>query len=150
MSAKLYNEILPDFLHNRPKPFVEHCKKKIPRFTNLSISDVECLDELGQFKVNSETEGSVYEIDMNIAKCSCSAWDAQHLTCKHMLTVLILALLGINCQSIIKTPFYLDNDIFNSGKIISIGNLTISPLSSHTSTCLNTGSPQPILENIYK
>lgn len=87
-SSNLYKEYshnLPQFLHHKPKPFVEHCLSKLP--PHKLIDSIKCIKQDEYYEVQGE-EDRMYNVDLTIPNCSCPAWRKKHLPCKHMLAVL--------------------------------------------------------------
>jgi hypothetical protein len=68
------------YLHNKPSAIIEHRKKKLPCFTNISGEDI-LLKAPGQFNVRSEAGDIRYDVDINIPTCACPSWQNKHLPC---------------------------------------------------------------------
>lgn len=83
---KPYTETIPEFLHNRPKGFVEHCLKRLK-----SISDQGITETATGFAVRSSDSNEIYSLDLksDIPSCSCEDYQISHWPCKHMLSVLV-------------------------------------------------------------
>ncbi|KAK3083109.1 hypothetical protein FSP39_014287 [Pinctada imbricata] len=88
---KRYNENLPLFLHNRPKEFIDHCRKRLS-----SAEEVEGKIEVGDgmFTVQSFTDPySTYVVTLgtetDVPSCQCHDWLHSHWPCKHMLAVVM-------------------------------------------------------------
>ncbi|KAL5013870.1 hypothetical protein ScPMuIL_008140 [Solemya velum] len=83
---KPYAESLPDFLHNRPHTFIQHCLK---RLTNAPLHTIE---ETPQgLCVKSGDSDEIYELQMRLQtpKCTCEDYKSSHWPCKHMLAVIV-------------------------------------------------------------
>lgn len=86
-----YNESLPPFLHNRPKEFVDHCRKRL--VTADEVQDKIVAGE-GIFTVQSSTDPyTTYVVtlgtDTEIPSCQCHDWMHSHWPCKHMLAIVM-------------------------------------------------------------
>lgn len=86
-----YSNGLPKWLHNKPKPYVQHCIKKIEAASNIS-QDAITQKGVSRFDVRSEHGDSIYNIDFgndtDLPSCSCYSWRKTFLPCKHMLSVI--------------------------------------------------------------
>lgn len=86
---KKYSAHIPEFLHNRPKFFLEHCWKRIPpKCPYLPITAITSLPN-GEFRVPSSNGENFYLLDLERRMPSCSYldWSKYHLPCKHMLSI---------------------------------------------------------------
>ncbi|XP_064632039.1 uncharacterized protein LOC135490656 [Lineus longissimus] len=80
-------DVLPRFLHERPKQFIEHCKK---RYTNSSgVGDQP--SEPGKFRVISEDGRNCYEVnhgmDSESPSCTCPDFALTFWPCKHFFAI---------------------------------------------------------------
>uniref|UniRef100_A0A8W8IS37 SWIM-type domain-containing protein n=1 Tax=Magallana gigas TaxID=29159 RepID=A0A8W8IS37_MAGGI len=88
---KKYSAHIPEFLHNRPKFFLEHCMKRIPpKCPYLPVTAITSLPS-GEFRVPSSDGKNFYILDLErrMPSCSCPDWSKCHLPCKHMLSIFI-------------------------------------------------------------
>ena len=78
-------------MHNKPKPYVKHCIKKIGAALNITE---EAITQKGdsRFDVKNEHGDSTYNIDFgndtDLPSCSCYSWRRTSLPCKHMLSII--------------------------------------------------------------
>ena len=85
---KKYSSNVPKFLHNRPKPFIEHCLKSLPPQKWLDKEDIKSITPGSVYEVLSESSDGVHKIDFSAPSCTCLAWEQKHWPCKHMLVLL--------------------------------------------------------------
>ncbi|CAC5393005.1 unnamed protein product [Mytilus coruscus] len=89
---KTYAAEIPVFLHNRPRPTVDLCYKRLIDSQRLEKDDIDEIGE-GLFLVKSESDkNQVYVINFNpddamLPSCSCISWRRTHLPCKHFFAV---------------------------------------------------------------
>ena len=87
----MYDEQIPQFLHNRPLEFVQHIMKRWDEAYNRRLSLLTC-DEPGVYFVRSSaSEQSMYKVVMAngvLPSCQCHDWKRHHKLCKHMLAVI--------------------------------------------------------------
>jgi len=88
-SIRRYHTDTPTFLHNRPRPFVDHCPKRLP--PAASVSDTIQHVHNGTFLVPSVASSGTYTVQLQsssgVPSCTCPDWLKYRLPCKHMLAV---------------------------------------------------------------
>ena len=88
-SIRRYHTDTPTFLHNRPRPFVDHCLKRLP--PAASVSDAIQHVHNGTFLVPSVASSGAYTVQLQsssgVPSCTCPDWLKYRLPCKHMLAV---------------------------------------------------------------
>ena len=88
-SIRRYHTDTPTFLHNRPRPFVDHCLKRLP--PAASVSDAIQHVHNGTFLVPSVASSGTYAVQLQsssgVPSCTCPDWLKYRLPCKHMLAV---------------------------------------------------------------
>lgn len=80
---KRYADNVPLFLHNRPRPFLEHCMKRIDK---VHVSDYTVTSD--GYRVVSPDSGLIYTLDMSGPSCTCPDWLKFNWPCKHILGIL--------------------------------------------------------------
>ena len=90
---RTYNKELPEFLVNRPRYFVEHCKEKISLAMDIKKSSIKPSDTGGVFEVKSESSRRRwYRLQFGHKEgtspsCECEAWQRRRLPCKHFFAI---------------------------------------------------------------
>ena len=90
---RTYNKELPEFLVNRPRYFVEHCKEKISLAMDIKKSSIKPSDTGGVFEVKSESSSRRwYRLQFGHKEgtspsCECEAWQRRRLPCKHFFAI---------------------------------------------------------------
>ena len=80
-----YNEILPQWLSNKPKKFVDHCIEKIGLAKCIPLQNISKVDEntyLVQTSKNSPTYNVRLLNNSKLPFCECEAWRNTMLPCK--------------------------------------------------------------------
>lgn len=93
-SYRRYNKAIPNYLHNKPRPFLNHCKWRI-NFSNdiqkEDIKEVNSDSKVGQFQVKSQSSNIWYELSFgsenNMPRCSCPDFCHTGLPCKHFFAI---------------------------------------------------------------
>ena len=86
-----YNLLLPEFLHNRPYLFTEHCVEKIELAKAIGENGIKRIND-NNFDVTSLQEnGKRYKVVLTnnnrFPSCECADWKKNMLHCKHMFTI---------------------------------------------------------------
>lgn len=88
--CRRYHNEIPEFLHNKPKMFIEHCLQRLPPNVN-TIPSTNFSRENGIMNVESVDSNNTYIIEVGAEpKCSCKDWLNTHLPCKHLLGMFIV------------------------------------------------------------
>ena len=87
--------MVPEFLKNRPRNFVNHCLRRLSTAEEISQNDIISLDPVaGLFRVKSHLSSEWYSVsfgDSNkMPTCSCQDWQSSFMPCKHFLAVMKL------------------------------------------------------------
>ena len=87
-----YNQLLPKFMHDRPRPLVEHLVKRQQRSQDYERSDViRPPNPTGAFAVKSQTQDQFYIVSFGspsqMPECSCYDFFHHFLPCKHFFAV---------------------------------------------------------------
>ena len=80
-----YNEILPQWLSNKPKKFVDHCIEKIGLAKCIPLQNISNVDEntyLAQKSKNPPTYNVRLLNNSKLPFCECEAWRNTMLPCK--------------------------------------------------------------------
>ena len=84
-----YDKSVPEFLHNRPKPFVRHCLKKIIASEEVRHKNITIVNESSNvYKVLNPYTEAEYEVTLNVPRCSCKDFLLTNLPCKHFFAVM--------------------------------------------------------------
>ena len=93
-TVRQYSANIPQFLHNRPKFFLDHCLKRMPPVTTAIPPDNIVMSESGVFVVTSvDTADKNYVVKLrsdsnaDVPSCECVDWHRHFLPCKHLLAV---------------------------------------------------------------
>ena len=83
---------MPAFLHNKPRPFVLHCLRKISLAQDIPPRHVTLQDSIkGIFKVKSQSRSTWYTLEFGdsekLPSCECLSWQQSCFLCKHFLAV---------------------------------------------------------------
>ena len=73
--------LIPAFLYNKPKIFVQHCLKRL-----IPMEDIERKGDA--FIVNSGSGSGILHTVSTMPTCTCKDWDKFHWPCKHLLAVI--------------------------------------------------------------
>lgn len=76
-----YADEVPDFLHGRPKLFVQHCME---RLNKIVTDEIQCLSNGTEYKVGQ------YIVNLSLPECECMDFIRTGWPCKHMLALLNL------------------------------------------------------------
>ena len=90
-----YNALVPEYLKNRPRPFVDHCLRQLTSSEDISEHDIVSLDPAtGLFRVKSKHTSEWYNLSFGageeMPRCSCKDWFSSFMPCKHFLAVMRL------------------------------------------------------------
>ena len=87
---KKYNEDVPQYLWNRPKQVVSHCRLSITNAEDIPLKDVAMPSE-GKFSIRKRNEKGNYELTFGDSEvppaCQCHSWLRTRLPCKHFFAV---------------------------------------------------------------
>ena len=86
-----YNDIVPVYLHGRPRSVILHCLERKSNSRKFNEEDILTQDEQnGLFTIKSSSE-KVYTVnfgaDAREPSCSCADWTNWHLPCKHFFAI---------------------------------------------------------------
>ena len=92
-SLRSYAGDIPQFLHNKPPKFIEHCLKRMVPSAHISRDNItEIID--GVFHVTSASNvDKTYTVRLASTNsdtapwCDCNDWARFHLPCKHILSI---------------------------------------------------------------
>ena len=88
--SKKYNDDVPQYLWNRPKQVVSHCRASITNAEDIPLKDVTMSSE-GKFSIKRRKEKGNYEITFGDSQvppaCQCHSWQRTRLPCKHFFAV---------------------------------------------------------------
>ena len=105
-SHKKYSEGIPSFPRNMPKPFVDHCLKRLGQ---ENVEWVRSTDE--GFSIRSKDSSNIYLVCISQSvKCSCPDWKKFHWPCKYILHI-ILTQSGLGWESLPQS--YRSSSLFN-------------------------------------
>ena len=89
-----YNKAIPKYLHNKPRPFLNHCKKRMNFSSEIRKKDIKEISvdtKNGQFHVRSQSSNIWYELsfgsESNMPRCSCPDFSNTGLPCKHFFAI---------------------------------------------------------------
>ena len=122
-----YDSNIPNWLHDRPKNYVQHCIKKIQAATNLTKEGITRINE-NQFKVRNEYGDCYYDVNFgnesSLPSCSCHSWISSFMPCKHMLSIIdhLDEVTWETFGTVYRNSvfFNLDFEVFGSKKEVSI------------------------------
>ena len=81
---------MPQYLWNRPKQVVSHCRASITKAEDIPLKDVAMSSE-GKFSIKRQTEKGYYELtfgnNQEPPACQCLSWQRTRLPCKHFFAV---------------------------------------------------------------
>ncbi|CAH3112593.1 unnamed protein product, partial [Pocillopora meandrina] len=87
---KRYSLTLPKYLHNKPRPFLNHCEKQIKHASEVQSKHIR-EEEGGNFKVQSQTDEVWYDLSFGseniIPRCTCPDFCHTGLLCKHFFAI---------------------------------------------------------------
>ena len=73
-----YSSDVPKYLHNKPRPFVNHCRQRITSAAEVDLQDIKELyngPKVGQFQVRSQSRNTGYNSSFGagevMPRCSC-------------------------------------------------------------------------------
>ncbi|KAJ8315774.1 hypothetical protein KUTeg_007924 [Tegillarca granosa] len=111
--SKFYSSTVPEFLHDRPKRFVDHCLGRLSDALMYNIDDIDQVSS-SVYTVKSQTEKNiVYTVCLNVPSCDCIDFKMNFMPCKH----LIASILQFKCWEEVShdyafSPYYTINDEF--------------------------------------
>ena len=89
-----YSSDVPKYLHNKPRPFVNHCRQRIISAVEVEpqhIKEVCNGIEDGQFQVQSQSSNTWYSLSFGAGdvtpQCSCPDFCHTGLLCKHFFAI---------------------------------------------------------------
>ena len=88
-----YNTDMPQYLHNKPRPFIKHCMARISSAADFPAKHIEMVAEgSGNFKCKSQSESNLwYNLsfgdEKNMPRCSCPDFSRTGLPCRHFFAV---------------------------------------------------------------
>lgn len=89
-----YSSDVPKYLHNKPRPFVNHCRQRITSAAEVDpqhIKEVCDGPEIGQFQVRSQSRNTWYNLSFAagdvMPHCSCPDFCHTGLLCKHFFAI---------------------------------------------------------------
>ena len=89
-----YSSDVPKYLHNKPRPFVNHCRQRIISAVEVEpqhIKEVCNGIEDGQFQVQSQSSNTWYSLSFGagdvMPRCSCPDFCHTGLLCKHFFAI---------------------------------------------------------------
>ena len=89
-----YSSDVPKYLHNKPRPFVNHCRQHIISAVEVEpqhIKEVCNGIEDGQFQVQSQSSNTWYSLSFGagdvMPRCSCPDFCHTGLLCKHFFAI---------------------------------------------------------------
>ena len=86
----MYNKSIPQYLHNRPRRFVEHCRDKLSIAKVLDVEKAKIKKSLdNQYEVQSFENDQSYIVDLSKPSCECFSWKRSKLPCKHMFSLIL-------------------------------------------------------------
>lgn len=87
---KRYSLTLPKYLHNKPRPFLNHCEKRIKHASEVQSKHIR-EEEGGNFKVQSQTDEVWYDLSFGseniMPRCTCPDFCHTGLLCKHFFAI---------------------------------------------------------------
>nr|XP_047131872.1 uncharacterized protein LOC124810909 isoform X1 [Hydra vulgaris] len=93
-SYRKYNNNIPEYLVNRPRPLVRHCMMLIDKLQGVDLSGIisvtERLYSVASFNSNSREIYQCYLGDgENLPTCSCPSWFDSAYPCKHFFGIFL-------------------------------------------------------------
>ena len=89
-----YSSHVPKYLHNKPRPFVNHCRQRITSAAEVDPQHIKELchgPEIGQFQVRSQSRNTWYNLSFGagnvMPRCSCPDFCHTGLLCKHFFAI---------------------------------------------------------------
>ena len=89
-----YSSDVPKYLHNKPRPFVNHCRQRITSAAEVDPQHIRELcngPEVGQFQVRSQSRYTWYNLSFGagevMPRCSCPDFCHTGLLCKHFFAI---------------------------------------------------------------
>lgn len=87
---KRYSLTLPKYLHNKPRPFLNHCEKRIKHASEVQSKHIR-EEEGGNFKVQSQTDEVWYDLSFGseniMPRCTRPDFCHTGLLCKHFFAI---------------------------------------------------------------
>ena len=87
---KRYNLTMPKYLHNKPRPFLNHCEKRMKYASEIQLEHVR-EEGGGNFKVQSQTNEVWYNLSFGsenvMPRCSCPDFCQTGMLCKHFFAI---------------------------------------------------------------
>ena len=95
-----YNDIVPDYLRERPRQVIIHRKSSSKKYTEDDILTKDL--KMGKFTIQGS--GKVHTIDFGVATgkptCTCPDWLQWQIPCKHFFSIFrLVRRLGMECTS---------------------------------------------------
>ncbi|XP_065894780.1 uncharacterized protein [Dysidea avara] len=84
-----YNDVVPNYLHGKPRSVVLHCLERKARSNRYDDEDIVLSDEDGIFKIK-KLDTFKHTVNFLQPSCTCKDWIRWHLPCKHMFAVISL------------------------------------------------------------
>ena len=87
---KRYNLTIPKYLHNKPRPFLNHCEKRMKYASEIQLAHIR-EEGGGNFKVQSHTDEVWYNLSFGsediMPRCTCPDFWHTGLLCKHFFAI---------------------------------------------------------------
>ena len=87
---KRYNLTIPKYLHNKPRPFLNHCEKRMKYACEIQSEHIR-EEGGGNFKVQSKTDDVWYNLSFGseniMPRCTCPDFCHTGLPCKHFFAI---------------------------------------------------------------
>ncbi|XP_067022395.1 uncharacterized protein [Acropora muricata] len=91
---RCYSSHVPKYLHNKPRPLVNHCRQRATSAAEVDPQHIKELchgPEIGQFQVRSQSSNTWYNLSFGAGDvmpcCSCPDFCHTGLLCKHFFAI---------------------------------------------------------------
>ena len=87
---RTYNDIVPDYLRERPRHVIIHCLDRKSSSKKYTEDDILTKDvDTGKFTIQGS--GNIHSIDFGVTSgsptCTCADWQEWHIPCKHFFCI---------------------------------------------------------------
>ena len=86
---RAYNQVIPAFLVNRPKAFVQHCMERIRKSTYATSNHITVVSSnpVSHYVMSENIQGKKYKIELHndtMPSCTCQDFTLHKWPCKHV------------------------------------------------------------------
>ena len=90
-SYRSYNDIVPPYLHDRPRSVIVHCLERKSNSRKFNVEDILTQDQQNGIFTIKGSSGTIYTINFGGSSgepsCSCFDWIRWNIPCKHFFAI---------------------------------------------------------------